>query len=115
MRDQDISTRTFPPSGTQDLGLVYGASCFSANFFKDTAALIRNTTLGGELRNYTNMMNKGIELAKERMLENAKALGADGVYAVGLATPQIAGGAAEIIIYGTAFRYLTPEPREGKS
>ena len=101
-----VLTRAFPTSGTQDLGFVYGTSCFSANFFKDTAATIRNATVGGELENYTKLMAKGIETAKYRMLENAKALGADGVYAVSIATPQIAGGAAEIIIYGTAFKYV---------
>ncbi|MBQ9564062.1 MAG: heavy metal-binding domain-containing protein, partial [Synergistaceae bacterium] len=41
-----------------------------------------------------------------RMIENAEAVKADGVYAVHIATPQIAGGAAEIIMYGTAFKYL---------
>ena len=40
------------------------------------------------------------------MIENAKALGADGVYAVSIATPQVASGAAEIIMYGTAFKYV---------
>ena len=106
MSIQIITTRSFPASGTQELGFVYGTSCFSANFFKDTAATIRNATVGGELEDYTKLMAKGIETAKERMLENAEALGADGVYAVNIATPQIAGGAAEIIMYGTAFKYV---------
>lgn len=107
MSDQIIvSTRAFPASGTQDLGFVYGTSCFSANFFKDTFSAIRNTTIGGELGNYTKLMDEGIKSAKERMIENAKALGADGVYAVSIATPQVASGAAEIIMYGTAFKYV---------
>ena len=101
-----VLTRTFPTSGTQDLGFVYGTSCFSVNFFKDTFSAIRNVTVGGELENYTKLMDEGIEFAKKRMIENAQALGADGVYAVSIATPQIAGGAAEIIIYGTAFKYV---------
>ena len=101
-----ITTRAFPVSGTQDLGFVYGTSCFSANFFKDTAATIRNTTVGGELQSYTALMEQGVETAKGRMIEKAQALGADGVYATSIATPQIAGGAAEIIMYGTAFKFL---------
>ena len=100
-----ISTRAFPASGTQDLDLVYGSSCLSVNIVKDTAETIKNIT-GGELKAYTGMMNKSIELAKERMIENAEALGADGIYAVSIATPQISGGAAEIIIYGTAFKFV---------
>ena len=101
-----ISTGTFPPSGTQELGFVYGTSCLSRNVARDITAVVRNATVGGELKTYSDMMNEGIELAKERMLEMAEALGADGVYAVQIATPQVAGGAAEIILYGTAFRLL---------
>ena len=101
-----ITTRSFPPSGTKDLGFVYGSSCFSANFFKDTAAAIRNSTIGGELSSYSSLMDKAIELAKERLTQMAISLNADGVYSVSIATPQIATGAAEIIIYGTAFKFL---------
>ncbi len=114
MAIQLVTTRTFPTAGTQDLGFVYGTSCLSSNFFKDTAALLRNTTIGGELENYRDMMDRGIESAKERMLNEAESLGADGVYAVSIATPQIAGGAAEIIMYGTAFKYLVHDDRAGK-
>ena len=109
-----ITTRAFPAAGTQDLGFVCGTSCLSSNFFKDTAALLRNTTIGGELKSYTDMMDRGIESAKERMMEEAESLGADGVYAVSIATPQIAGGAAEIIMYGTAFKYLVHVDRAGE-
>ena len=100
-----ISTRTFPASGTQDVVFVYGASCLSVNIVKDTRETLRNLT-GGELKSYTEMMNKSIEAAKERMIESAENLEADGVYAVSIATPQISGGAAEIIIYGTAFKFV---------
>lgn len=103
---QIIATKSFPSSGTQDLGLVYGTCCLSVNVVKDTKEMLRNLK-GGELKDYTQMMNKSIELAKERMIENASALGADGIYAVNIATPQISGGAAEIIIYGTAFKYVS--------
>ncbi|MCR4819292.1 MAG: YbjQ family protein [Fretibacterium sp.] len=101
-----ISTGAFPPSGTQELGFVYGTSCLSRNFARDMTATVRNATVGGELKTYSDMMSEGVELAKERMLEMASTLGADGVYAVHIATPQVAGGAAEVIMYGTAFRKI---------
>ena len=101
-----ISTGAFPPSGTQELGFVYGTSCLSRNFARDMTATVRNATVGGELKTYSDMMSEGVELAKERMLEMAETLGADGVYAVHIATPEVAGGAAEVIMYGTAFRLL---------
>ena len=104
MSDIILSTRTFPPSGTQDLGIIYGVSCLSSNFIKDMKASARNLTVGGELGDYTQMIESGMELARSRLIAEAERLGADGVYGVRIATPQVAGGAAEIIMYGTAFK-----------
>ena len=101
-----LSTRTFPPSGTQDLCMIYGVSCLSSNFLRDTKATITNLTVGGELSDYTAMIQKGIETARRRLIAEAERFGADGVYGVRIATPQVAGGAAEIIMYGTAFKYV---------
>lgn len=101
-----ISTGSFPPSGTQELGFVYGSSCLSSNVLKDTAAMVRNATIGGDLKQYRSLMDKGLEMSLDRMKDMAAELGADGVYGVRIATPQVAGGAAEIIAYGTAFKYL---------
>ena len=106
MSDITLSTRTFPPSGTQDLGIIYGISCLSSNFIRDTKASIRNLTVGGELGDYAEMIQRGTELAKSRLIDEAEKLKADGVYGVRIATPQVAGGAAEIIMYGTAFKYV---------
>ena len=106
MSNITLSTRTFPPAGTQDIGIVYGVSCLSSNFIRDTKAMLRNVTVGGELGDYAAMIHKGVELARERLLAEAEKLNADGVYGVIIATPQVAGGAAEIIMYGTAFKYV---------
>lgn len=102
----NISTGGFPPPATQELGFVYGTSCLSRNFVKDFMATAYNTTVGGELKTYSDLMDEGVELAMERLRGNAEALGADGVYGVRIATPQVTGGAAEIIAYGTAYRFI---------
>ena len=102
----NISTRAFPPSGTQDIGVVYGVSCISTNFIKDTLAAFRNITVGGELKGYSEMIRKGIEQAQANLEEEAVKVNADGIYAVNIATPHITAGAAEIIMYGTAFKYV---------
>ena len=101
-----ISTRTFPPTGTQDISMIYGICCISSNFFRDTRATLRNVTVGGELGDYTAMIQRGIEIARKRLVTEAEKIGADGIYGVMISTPQVAGGAAEIIIYGTAFKYV---------
>ena len=103
-----VSTGAFPPSAARELGFVYGTSCLSRNFFRDFAATLYNTTIGGELSTYARMMGEGVELALEQMKKKAEELGADGIYGVRIATPQVTGGAAEIIIYGTAFKSILP-------
>ena len=102
---ENVVTRSVPFSGTQDLGIVYGTCCLSVNFVRDIKQTIKNIT-GGELAGYSDMMDKSLDIAKGRMIENANKLEADGIYAVSIATPQVSGGAAEIIIYGTAFKYV---------
>ena len=106
MNEITLSTRTFPPSGTQDIGIIYGVSCLSSNFLRDMKASVRNMTVGGELSDYSEMIRRGIALAEERLREEARKLNADGIYGVNISAPQVAGGAAEIIIYGTAFKYV---------
>ena len=101
-----LSTGSFPPSGTQEIGIIYGVSCLSSNFFRDTKATLKNVTIGGELSDYAKMIRKGTEIAEERLKEEALKIGADGVYGVRISTPQVAGGAAEIIIYGTAYKFV---------
>ena len=105
-KDLILSTSTFPPSGSRDLGIIYGISCISTNFIRDTIASVRNITIGGKLKSYSDMLKTGIAAAEERLRDEAARLNADGVYAVKIATPQITTGAAEIIMYGTAFNYV---------
>ena len=102
---ENVVTRSIPFSGTQDLGIVYGTCCLSVNYARDIKQMIKNM-VGGELKGYSEMMTQSLDIAKQRMIENANALNADGIYAVSIATPQVSGGAEEIIIYGTAFKYV---------
>lgn len=103
-----LSTGTIPPPGTQEIGIVYGTSCLSRNFVEDLVGTTRNATIGGELRTYSDLMGEGVELALQRLEDKAEEAGADGVYGVRIATPQVTGGAAEIVAYGTAWRSILP-------
>lgn len=99
-----LSTGALPPAGAVELGLVHGEICISKNIIRDTTATIRNATIGGELTTYTELMTSGIKTAIERMTQMAIENGADGVYGIKVATPQVTGGAAEIIMLGTAYK-----------
>ena len=68
---------------------------------KDILAGFKNI-LGGELVSYTELMNEAREEATERMIAQAKSIGANGVLNVRFATSSVAQGAAELFVYGTA-------------
>ncbi len=85
------------------LGMVTGSTIRARWLGKDIVAGLR-TLVGGEIKEYTEMMAKAREIAIERMVEEAKKMGADAVLGVRLATSMVMSGAAEIIAYGTAVR-----------
>ncbi len=62
--------------------------------------------MGGELRAYTEMMNEARALATQRMVKQAEDLGADAVVCVRYASASIMQGAAEVMAYGTAVKFL---------
>lgn len=85
----------------QHLGLVQGSSVRSKHVGRDIAASLKNF-FGGELKGYTELLSDSREEATERMIEQARALGANAVLNVRYSTSSIAAGAAEIFVYGTA-------------
>ena len=64
------------------------------------------TLVGGEMKAYTEMMNEARDLAIQRMVEEAEGLGADAVVNIRFATSAIIQGAAEVIAYGTAVKFV---------
>ena len=64
------------------------------------------TLVGGELKGYTQMMDEARAIATKRMIEEAQALGADGIVNVRFASSSIMDGAAEIMVYGTAVKFI---------
>lgn len=62
--------------------------------------------VGGEIRGYTEMMNESRNVAIQRMIEEAQRLGADAVVNVKFGTSSIVQGAAEVIAYGTAVKFI---------
>ena len=99
-----VSTDTIPGKNIELLGIVKGTTIQTVNVGKDIGALFK-TMVGGELQSYNEMLNKARALATERMVQEAKALGADGVVALRYASSSVMQSAAEVMVYGTAFRY----------
>lgn len=83
------------------LGLARGNTVRARALGKDIMAMLRNV-VGGEVTEYTKMIAESREQALDRMVENAKALGANAVVNVRFGTSMVMSGAAEILAYGTA-------------
>lgn len=90
------------------LGMVQGSTIQSKNIGKDITQGFK-TLVGGELKAYNEMMNEARALATKRMVENAEALGADAVVNIRYASSAVMQGAAEVIAYGTAVRFVEGE------
>jgi len=83
------------------LGMVQGNTVRAKHAGKDIMAGFKNI-FGGELKSYTELLQEAREEATERMMQQAKAIGANAVINVRYSTSSISAGAAELFAYGTA-------------
>ena len=90
----------------ETLSLVKGSTIQSKHIGKDIAQSFK-TLVGGELKAYNEMMNEARALATKRMVAEAEALGADAVVNIRYASSAVMQGAAEVIVYGTAVKFIT--------
>ena len=89
----------------ETLGLVQGSTVQSKHIGRDLAASFKNI-VGGELKGYTEMLNEARKIATARMTEQAEAMGADAVIEVRYSSSSVMDGAAEIMAYGTAVKFI---------
>ncbi len=87
------------------LGLVKGSTIQSKNIGRDITQGFK-TIVGGELGAYTEMMNEARSLATKRMVAEAESLGADAVVNIRYASAAVMQGAAEVMAYGTAVKFI---------
>lgn len=83
------------------LGLVHGNTIRALHFGMDILAGLKNL-VGGEVTEYTKLMAESREQAIDRMIDDAKRLGANAILDISFSTSEIMNGAAELLAYGTA-------------
>ncbi|MGI9628574.1 MAG: YbjQ family protein [Longimicrobiales bacterium] len=88
---------------TESLGLVRGSSIRSRHAGSSLIASLRHLA-GGELFEYTKLLAEAREQAIDRMIVEAKALGADAVVGMRFQSAEVSRAAAEMIAYGTAVK-----------
>ena len=85
------------------LGVAMGNTVRAKHIGKDIMAGLKGV-VGGEIRQYTEMMSDSRQESINRMINHAKGLGADAVINVRFMTSMTMRGAAELLAYGTAVK-----------
>ena len=99
------TTECIPGREYEILGLARGSTIQTKHLGKDITQGFK-TLVGGELKAYNEMMNEARALATKRMVEDAESLGADAVVSMRYASASVMQGAAEVMAYGTAVKFL---------
>lgn len=94
-----------PGRQVEVLGLVRGNVVTSKHVGRDIMAGFKNI-VGGEIKSYTDMMNDGRNIAEQRMIAEAQAMGANAIICARYASASVMEGTQEMLAYGTAVRYV---------
>jgi uncharacterized protein YbjQ (UPF0145 family) len=92
---------------TKVCDMVRGSTIRAKHIGKDLLAALR-TLVGGEIKEYTEMLVESRNESVKRMELQAEKLNADAIINVRFVTSQVMSGAAELLAYGTAVM-LEPE------
>ncbi len=85
----------------KQLDVVYGSTVRSKHVGRDLMASLKNI-VGGELTGYTELLEESRQEAMQRMIVKAQQLGANAIVGIRFSTSNIAQGASELFVYGTA-------------
>uniref|UniRef100_UPI0012502CD8 YbjQ family protein n=2 Tax=Moraxellaceae TaxID=468 RepID=UPI0012502CD8 len=85
----------------KQLDVVYGSTVRSKHVGRDLMASLKNI-VGGELTGYTELLEESRQEAMDRMIAKAQQLGANAIVGIRFSTSNIAQGASELFVYGTA-------------
>ncbi len=100
-----VSIENIPGQNYEVLGIVKGTIVQSKNFGKDFMAGMK-TLVGGEIKGYTDMLIEARQIATKRMVDEAESLGADAIIGVRYSSSSVMQGAAEVLAFGTAVKFI---------
>ena len=99
-----VSIETIPGQDYEVLGIVKGTIVQSKNFGKDFMAGMK-TLVGGEIKDYTEMLVEARQIATKRMVDEAEQMGADAIIGVRYTSSSVMQSAAEVLAFGTAVKF----------
>ncbi len=83
------------------LGPVFGLTVRARGIGKDIVASLKGL-VGGEINQYTEMLEDARKQAMDRMVESARAMGANAIIMMRFDSGEIGQNMSEIVAYGTA-------------
>lgn len=89
----------------ETLGMVRGVVVYSKNVVRDIGASLKSL-VGGELVDYSNLLNTAVQSATDKMEKEAAGMGADAIIGIRYSTCNLLDGGAEVIVYGTAVKFI---------
>jgi len=99
------NTENIPGQKYKLIATVKGSMIQSKHLGRDIGNMMKSL-VGGELRGYSEMLNEARAMATKRMMEEARELNADAVVNVRYTSATVMQGAAEILVYGTAVKFV---------
>ncbi|MEX1376056.1 MAG: heavy metal-binding domain-containing protein [Eubacteriales bacterium] len=82
------------------VGYVKGSTVRAKHIGKDIMAGLK-TIVGGEISEYTEMMDESRKISIGRMVEDAKSRGANAIVCMRFESATVMQGASEFVAYGT--------------
>ena len=99
------NTESIPGQNYELIGLVKGSMIQSKHLGRDIGNALKSL-VGGELRGYSEMLNEARAIATKRMIQDAAGMNADAIVNVRYTTSAVMQGAAEMLVYGTAVKFV---------
>lgn len=86
------------------LGIARGNSVRARHIGRDIFAGLKNI-IGGEIDEYTKLLEQSREQAMSRMINDAERMNADAIVNVRFTTSMVMQATSEILAYGTAVKF----------
>ena len=100
-----VTTDTIQGKNFESLGFIQGTCVLTKNALKDIGAGLKNL-FGGNLSAYEKMLTEATDGAIAKLNEQATSKGADAIVGVKFFSPSVMDGAAEVVAYGTAVKFV---------
>ncbi|WP_281164693.1 heavy metal-binding domain-containing protein [Liquorilactobacillus sicerae] len=103
-----VTTEHIPEKKYEVIGEVFGMTTQSKNLIRNLGAGLKNI-VGGEIKDYTKMLEESRRVAVERLRKNAAKMGADAVVMMRFDSSAIGQDMQAVAAYGTAVKFVAYE------